>query len=163
MNESGKKFDQDKVRMELLSTEALRQIAAVMTFGAKKYDSHNWRKGIAWSRVLGALLRHTTSFLNGEDRDPETGLSHIAHAGCCVMFLLEYERTHPELDDRYKSDFKIATEQVFKDHHNTFQRIAEVEKQQADIERGFGEHGNPQAKDDLMNKARRRFEEWTAP
>ena len=39
---------------------------------------------------------------DGEDKDPESGLSHLAHAACCIMFLLEFEKTHPELDDRYK-------------------------------------------------------------
>lgn len=113
----GKKFDGDKVRMELLSTEALRQIAMVMTFGAKKYDSHNWRKGLEWSRVLGALLRHTTAFLNGEDKDPETGLSHMAHAGCCVMFLLEYEKTNKQFDDRYITEHTILEQLEIETRH----------------------------------------------
>lgn len=99
---TGIKNDKDKPRMELLSPIAVREIAKVMTFGAKKYAAHNWRGGIVWSRVLGAALRHMFSFLGGEDKDPETGLSHLAHAGCCIMFLLEYEVTHQHLDDRYK-------------------------------------------------------------
>jgi len=102
----GTKYDQEKPHMDLLSREALIQTAQVLTFGAKKYTSHNWRKGIAWSRVLGAAMRHLTAFNDGEDKDPETGLSHLAHLGCCVMFLLEYEKTHKELDDRYKGESK---------------------------------------------------------
>lgn len=98
----GVKNDQDKIRVDLLSSIALFKIAQVMTFGAKKYAAHNWRGGIAWSRVLGAALRHLLAYLGGQDKDPETGLSHLSHLGCCVMFLLEYEETHRELDDRYK-------------------------------------------------------------
>jgi hypothetical protein len=98
---TGKKFDTGKPRMELLSREALVQVANVLTFGAQKYDPHNWRGGIHWSRVLGAAMRHLTAFNDGEDKDPESGLSHLAHAACCLMFLLEYEKTHKELDDRY--------------------------------------------------------------
>lgn len=101
---SGKKWDAGKVRVDLLSPLALEEIAKVMTFGATKYGDNNWRKGIAWSRVIGALLRHTFAFMRGEDNDPETGLSHMAHAGCCVMFLLEYIVSHKELDDRYKKE-----------------------------------------------------------
>jgi len=97
----GKKFDGGKVRVDLLSPIAMEEIAKVMTFGATKYGDNNWRKGIAWSRVLGALLRHTFAFMRGEDNDPETGICHLAHAGCCIMFLLEYQNTHKELDDRY--------------------------------------------------------------
>jgi hypothetical protein len=96
------KFDTDKLPLDLLSTEALNQTAAVMAFGAKKYATHNWRKGFAWSRPLAAALRHITAFNAGEDCDPESGLSHMAHAACCIMFILEFEKTHPYLDDRYK-------------------------------------------------------------
>ena len=98
------KFDADKLPLHLLSTEAMNQTAAVLKFGAQKYAEHNWRKGFAWSRPLAAAMRHITAFNNGEDRDPESGLSHLAHAACCIMFLLEFEKTHPHLDDRYKPD-----------------------------------------------------------
>lgn len=96
------KFDQDKLPLHLLSTEAMNQTAAVLAFGAEKYAAHNWRKGFAWSRPLAAAMRHITAFNAGEDKDPESGLSHLAHAACCIMFLLEFEKTHKELDDRYK-------------------------------------------------------------
>ena len=104
---SAVKFDQDKLPLNLLSTEALNQTAAVLKFGAQKYAEHNWRKGFAWSRPLAAAMRHLTAFNDGEDKDPESGLSHIGHAMCCLMFLLEFEKTHPELDDRYKPEKKI--------------------------------------------------------
>lgn len=100
------KFDQDKLPLHLLSTEAMNQTAAVLAFGAQKYAEHNWRKGFAWSRPLAAAMRHITAFNAGEDKDPESGLSHLAHAACCIMFLLEFEKTHPHLDDRYKSDIQ---------------------------------------------------------
>ena len=96
------KFDQDKLPLHLLSTEAMNQTAAVLAFGADKYAAHNWRKGFTWSRPLAAAMRHITAFNAGEDKDPESGLSHLAHAACCIMFLLEFEKTHKELDDRYK-------------------------------------------------------------
>lgn len=96
------KFDTDKLPLHLLSTEAMNQTAAVLKFGALKYAEHNWRNGFAWSRPLSAAMRHITAFNAGEDSDPESGLSHLAHAACCIMFLLEFEKTHPHLDDRYK-------------------------------------------------------------
>ena len=98
------KFDEGKLPLHLLSTEAMNQTAAVLAFGADKYAEHNWRKGFTWSRPLAAALRHITAFNAGEDKDPESGLSHLAHAACCIMFLLEFEKTHKELDDRYKPD-----------------------------------------------------------
>lgn len=100
-SEGGLKHDQDKVRLELISSEALFQLGKVLTFGARKYSPHNWRKGISYSRILGAIMRHVVAYNAGETNDPETGLSHIAHAFTECMFLLEFEKTHPELDDRY--------------------------------------------------------------
>jgi hypothetical protein len=96
------KFDGGKLPLHLLSTEAMNQTAAVLAFGAQKYAEHNWRNGFAWSRPLSAAMRHITAFNAGEDTDPESGLSHLAHAACCIMFLLEFEKTHQHLDDRYK-------------------------------------------------------------
>lgn len=100
------KFDQGKAPMSLLSSEALHQTAMVLAFGKEKYAAHNWRGGFEWSRPLSAALRHILAFQDGEDRDPESGLSHLAHAMCCLMFLLEFEKTHRELDDRWKPENK---------------------------------------------------------
>jgi hypothetical protein len=96
------KHDSDKPPMNLLSREALEQTAMVMAFGKEKYAAHNWRGGFAWSRPLSAAMRHLMAFNDGEDKDPESGLSHLAHAACCIMFLLEFEKTHKHLDDRFK-------------------------------------------------------------
>lgn len=104
LESSGVKADEGKPDMSLLSTIALLKVVAVLDFGKKKYASHNWRKGMAWSRVLSAALRHLFAYISGEDKDKESGLSHLAHAACCVLFLLEYEETKRELDDRYKGD-----------------------------------------------------------
>jgi len=99
---SAVKHDDGKAPMNLLSREALEQTAMVMAFGKEKYAAHNWRKGFAWSRPLSAAMRHLMAFNDGEDKDPESGLSHLAHAACCIMFLLEFEKTHKDLDDRFK-------------------------------------------------------------
>lgn len=99
---TGTKYDQDKLPMDLLDPVALEGLAAVLQFGAKKYASHNWRGGIAWSRVLAALLRHTFAILRGELIDRESGLPHIDHVGCCWMFLSYFMKTRPDLDDLYK-------------------------------------------------------------
>lgn len=98
---TGKKYDTGKPRMGLISDYALFQEARVMEFGARKYADNNWRGGLKWSRLVDAALRHIHSFNCGEDLDPETGLHHLAHARCCLAFLLEFTQTHPELDDRY--------------------------------------------------------------
>lgn len=98
----GTKNDSEKIQVELLSARWLFGVGQVLTFGARKYAAHNWRKGIALSRLLGACLRHVLAFLGGEDCDSETQLSHLYHASCCLMFAAELHETHPDLDDRYK-------------------------------------------------------------
>ena len=99
--EGGLKFDSGKPPMALLDRYAMEQIALVLAFGAQKYAAHNWRKGIAYSRLLDAALRHLFAFADGEDNDPESGLSHIAHAGCCIVFLLGMINARPDQDDRH--------------------------------------------------------------
>lgn len=93
------KFDQEKVRLDLLDPLALEGLGQVLTFGAKKYAAHNWRQGISNSRLIAALLRHLFSILRGEYIDPESGLPHIDHVGCCWMFLSNNMKTRPDLDD----------------------------------------------------------------
>jgi len=97
------KADDGKVDVALVPPEAIIEIAKAFTFGAKKYAAHNWRKGFKWMRVGSALLRHVYAWIRGEDKDPESGLSHLAHAGACVCFLLAYEVTGTGEDDRYKT------------------------------------------------------------
>lgn len=98
----GMKHDSEKVQLELLSSWWLFGVGKVLTFGARKYAAHNWRKGIQRSRLLGACLRHVLAYLGGEDNDPETGLCHLYHASCCLMFAAELHETRPDLDDRWK-------------------------------------------------------------
>lgn len=101
---TGVKHDGGKPPMELLDTEALLGLARVLDFGRNKYAAHNWRGGISYSRLLGAALRHTFAILRGENDDPESGLPHVDHLGCCWMFLSNMMKTRPDLDDRYKND-----------------------------------------------------------
>ncbi len=100
---TGRKFDQDKNTLELLPFDALEAVGRVLQHGKKKYSSNNWRGGMAWSRLLGAALRHLFAWGQGEDQDPETGESHLAHAACCVLFLLAYTITPAGQDDRFKT------------------------------------------------------------
>lgn len=101
--------DFGKRRLELISPLAMEGLADVLTFGAKKYADHNWRKGMDWSRCIGSLKRHLSEFEKGIDIDPESGLRHIDHIACNAMFLSEYSLTHKNLDDRYKLNNKGDT------------------------------------------------------
>jgi hypothetical protein len=99
---TGLKADGGKPRMDLLPTQPLLEISRVLSFGAEKYDDHNWRGGIKYSRLIGAAYRHLSAFNDGEDYDPESGYLHLGHLGCCTMFLLEQKIKGTGHDDRYR-------------------------------------------------------------
>lgn len=103
MSLEGLKYDQEKPNLALLSPLWISGVGQVLSFGARKYAAHNWRRGISVSRLLAGCLRHVFAYLGGEELDPESGLSHLLHASCCLMFAHELMTTKRELvDDRYK-------------------------------------------------------------
>lgn len=101
---TGVKHDGGKPPMDLLDRKALEGLAEVLEFGALKYSRENWRGGIAYRRLIAAAMRHLLAISDGEDMDPESGLPHVDHLGCCWMFLSNMMKTRPELDDRHKPD-----------------------------------------------------------
>lgn len=92
--------------LQLLPTAFLRQTAHALKCGADKYGAYNWRtgEGIRASTYIGAIMRHLTQYMDGEDVDAESGQSHIAHiaAGCAI--LIDAERAHQLTDDRPKTE-----------------------------------------------------------
>lgn len=97
---TGRKDDQGKPRMDLLPPELLTAVSMVLGFGAEKYEPRNWEQGMSWGRVFAALMRHMWAWWSGEKADPETGYSHLWHAGCCLAFLIAYEQRKIGDDDR---------------------------------------------------------------
>lgn len=90
----GVKYDSGKPTPRLLPPHALLAIAKVLEFGARKYSPDNWKHvENAGSRYMDAMLRHILAYMSGEENDPETGESHLAHAGCCLMFLLDAQES----------------------------------------------------------------------
>ena len=89
----GVKYDSDKPRWELIPFRAMQEVVEVLTYGSKKYADNNWKivPG-ARSRYISAAFRHFTASVDGEKNDPETGKSHLAHAVCCLLFLLWFEQ-----------------------------------------------------------------------
>lgn len=127
-----RRYNKNKIRMELLPPGPLREIAKVYTIGAEKYSdfdkegnliydgADNWRLGMSWKSVIGSVERHINKFKQGEDFDsdfpPELlkkygSTYHLANAAWGLMALLEYYKIHPEYDDRnhnYLSQIKIG-------------------------------------------------------
>lgn len=97
---TGIKYDSAKPKMNLLPPKAVMEVAKVLTFGAEKYDAENWRKlEDLQNRYTAGALRHIFAHMDGEELDPETNLSHLAHAMCCLLFKLEIE-----LEERLKEE-----------------------------------------------------------
>lgn len=96
----GRKDDHEKLKMDLIPPEAIEALAAILSDGAKRYGERNWEKGMNWGRVYAAALRHLFSWWKGENKDPESGFSHLWHALCCVSFLVTYEKREIGKDDR---------------------------------------------------------------
>ena len=86
------KQDKGKPDWSLVPFEALEGMVRVLEFGAKKYSRNNWQTngGFSYRRVLTACVRHLFAYMRGEDTDPESGLSHISHAQCNLLFLGYY-------------------------------------------------------------------------
>jgi hypothetical protein len=96
----GYKADEDKLPFHLLPADAVEEVVKVLQYGAKKYAPRNWERGMDWSRPFSAMMRHMWAWWRGEENDHETGLSHLAHAGCCILFLLAYSLRKIGNDDR---------------------------------------------------------------
>lgn len=89
---SGIKHDQGKPDLSLLDRAAMEEVALVLGFGAQKYSRDNWRSGISKERLIASVLRHAMASNDGELKDPESGLSHLAHAIAGLMFALHFEK-----------------------------------------------------------------------
>lgn len=125
-----KRYNKGKLRYELISPTLLKELAKVYTMGAEKYTDYddqgniiddgtdNWRKGQLWKENASSIIRHLEKFRDGEDYDmdwPKELLDkygptyHLANAAWGIGCLLEFYKTHPELDNRnhwFKKPFK---------------------------------------------------------
>ncbi len=99
-NSAGVKYDTHKLPHHLLPFDAIEELTEILAFGAKKYAPRNWEKGMAWSRLFSATMRHLIAWWMKRGTDPDTGRSHLAHAMCCIAFLLAYELRGAGTDDR---------------------------------------------------------------
>jgi hypothetical protein len=100
----GVKFDQEKLRVDLLPWVSIIAVARVLSYGSKKYGCRNWEKGISFSRLVGAMLRHLLLWLCGQEFDKETKLPHVFHMATNAMMLVYMYSVKPEFNDIPKFD-----------------------------------------------------------
>lgn len=101
MEENGVRENNGKLKWSLVSWTALEPMVEVLMFGAKKYESWNWSKGLKYTEICESLQRHLYAFLQGEDKDKESKLTHIGHILCNAMFLSYMYLFRKDMDDRY--------------------------------------------------------------
>ena len=84
---AGTKHDAGKPRFSLLPQDVIWSVVAVLEFGAAKYGTDNWKTVPgAKERYFDAAHRHIAAWRAGELTDPESGLPHLSHAICSLMF-----------------------------------------------------------------------------
>ncbi len=102
-----KTYDLGKAPLANLPPAGIRSVAMVQACGHKKYKNfNNFRKGMEVSRNLSCAMRHIVAFMDGEDRDSESGESHLGHAACRLFFVLQNIEDQTVIDDRYKKPNK---------------------------------------------------------
>lgn len=90
----GLKFDDGKIRFDLLPPLAVEAMALNLTIGAAKYGEGNWRLlDNACARYKAALLRHFFAYMKGEKMDKD-GFHHLAAVMSCAAFLIELESSN---------------------------------------------------------------------
>ena len=135
MTASGIKYDSEKPKMNLLPPKAIVEISKVLTFGAEKYDAENWRKlDDLQNRYTAGALRHIFAHMDGEELDPETSLSHLAHAMWCLLFKLEVELENAKIEEEEPRETDSA------------EHTARVQSFESDIltEKAYNEAGSMQ-------------------
>lgn len=99
--DEGRKFDSGKLRWDLLPFDIIEGVVEILTHGAEKYDPNNWQK-VETNRHFAAGMRHISSYKQGDLLDKDSGLPHLYHALCDLMFVAwqEKHKPIPEKDDR---------------------------------------------------------------
>lgn len=118
----GVKTDQGKTRFDLMDYEVMAEIADAFAFGLTKYKPHNWKGGIAYSRLFAACMRHLAAWWQGEERASDSGIHHLAHAGANIVMMLWHVKYKPELDDRFKHDKPKTVQRVRRRRHKQSRR-----------------------------------------
>lgn len=112
----GKK-DEGKNRLDLVYPILIEQVGRVRTFAVtSKYgDPENWKTiDNLIPRYTAAAMRHFEAWRSGEKVDKESGLSHLAHCACNIMFLMEWERLHEDNTDLH-TDKTLGNKEEFRD------------------------------------------------
>jgi hypothetical protein len=102
------KHDRDKPDYALLTKDMLEPMVRALMFGERKYSRFNYKAGFKNVRLTAAALRHIMAYNAGEDNDPESGVSHLAHAMVALGMLLDNQANGVMEEGRYVPDQTIS-------------------------------------------------------
>jgi hypothetical protein len=103
---SGGNKNQKESQLSSAPLAGLTELGKVCALGADKYGRENYRGGYPIHLNIDALYRHLLAFQNGEDLDPESGVTHLAHVAWHALAMIQILEDHPECDDRYKARYE---------------------------------------------------------
>lgn len=90
-----------KVPYSTVPSEVIAEVGLAMMEGALKYGRHNFRSaGVRASVYHDAAKRHLDQFWEGQDTDPDSGLSHLVKAIACCVVLRDSQFRDNWVDDR---------------------------------------------------------------
>ena len=96
----GVKHDQGKLRWDLLPILLVQEVIKVLMAGSEKYEDNNWKHiEHKYPRYWNAAMRHMTQYVTEGQNDDETGLNHLAHAICCMLFLLWEDMKYEKIEN----------------------------------------------------------------
>jgi hypothetical protein len=105
------RFDEGKVRHDLIPAWAIEKIAEVYTYGAQKYDDNNWWKGMKWWKVSGPLERHYNKWKRGRIQDEESNCYHLAMVAWNAIALMCYQKNKLGIDTRCPYNLDLLDEE----------------------------------------------------
>lgn len=117
--DKGIKHDSGKPRWSLIPSGVMLDVIAVLEYGSSKYSDENWKKvDNAKTRYYDAAMRHINAWWDGEDKDTETCISHLAHAICCLMFIHWFDNNDEDLThSQCKAEIDRLKEIIQKRNH----------------------------------------------
>ena len=90
-----------KVPLHLVPSTALVAIAMGLKEGARKYGAFNWREvDVETMTYVGAIMRHLTAWVEGEELDAESGNPHLFHAMASLAILVDATESQKCTDNR---------------------------------------------------------------
>lgn len=96
------KYDTHKADYSLLTRAMLEPMTRALMYGERKYSRGNFRLGFDNVRLTSAALRHIFAYLDREEFDLESGVSHLGHAMAALAMLLDNNEEGVSTDVRYE-------------------------------------------------------------